>query len=118
MPNKKPAAKKKTVSAAIRGSANIEAVIQAFSANPDAPAIYASSIAILASPIDIVLVLGQLETTPDGANMKKVATVFFSPGHAKQLAILLAQKVAEHEAQFGEISPPFFAALKAAASTQ
>jgi len=113
LPSKKSAAKKKPLKADALASANIEAVVQAFSANPDAPAIYASSIAILASPIDIVLLIGQLETTPEGAKMKKVATIFFSPGHAKQLARLLTQKVAEHEAQVGEISPTFFAALDA-----
>lgn len=113
MPNKKPAAKKKPASAALEIPGNVEAVVRAFSANPDAPAIHASSIAILVSPIDIVLLIGQLDTTPDGAAMKKAATIFFSPGHAKQLAVILTQKVAEHEAQFGEISPTFFAALKA-----
>jgi hypothetical protein len=86
----------------------VDAAIRGFSANPDAPSFHASSVSLLATPIDFVLVVGQLETSPEGANMKKAVTLFFSPGHAKQLAQILTSRVAEHEAQFGPIAPQFF----------
>ncbi len=91
---------------------DVKDVVKQYTANPEAPAIYASSVAILASPVDLVLIIGQLDTSPEGPNLKKAATIFFSPAHAKQFAIILAQKVAEYEAQFGEIAPGFFGAMQ------
>lgn len=108
MPSKKATKKKQPDELVINIEGNVDAVVRAFSDNPDAPAIHASSIAVLASPVDIVLLVAQLDTTPEGARMKKAATIFFSPGHAKQLAGILTSKIAEHEAQFGPISPLFF----------
>ena len=98
MPPKKP-----TKTPAALSQVPAQTVIQAFSANPDAPAYYASSFALLASPQDFVIVVGQLDTTPEGAQMKKIATIFVSPVHTKVLARALAQKVTEYEAEYGEI---------------
>jgi len=87
-------------------------IAQNFTANSDAQSFHASGVAVFASPTDLALVIGQMELTETGTTLKKVVTVYFSPGHAKQLALILAQRINEHEAQFGEISPKLFAQMK------
>ena len=84
---------------------DVDALLRSFGDNPEAPSIHASSVVLLGSPVDFALIVAQLDTTSEGVKMKKVATLFFSPGHLKQLAQILTTRISEYEAQFGPVAP-------------
>ena len=68
------------------------------------PVIYAGAVQVITSTFDFCLLLSQFEMTDSGARMKRVGTIFLTPGHAKVLSEVLVQQVALYEAQFGAMA--------------
>ncbi len=72
--------------------------------NPAAPAFYPSVIRLVMSTFDISFFMGQLCLDALGnPEIREIGRIYFSPQHAKSLALLLPAKIAEYEAQFGPI---------------
>jgi hypothetical protein len=70
----------------------------------DIPVIYANSIELGFSLYDVMLVLGQtIRQDKETSVVNQVARVMLSPQHAKVIARILAEKLAEYEQRFGPI---------------
>jgi len=70
------------------------------------PTYYSNTVEIATSGSDFRIRLGEiLEASLEELLVKHRATVYFSPRHAKEVALLLTKKVKEHEAKYGEIIP-------------
>jgi hypothetical protein len=71
----------------------------------EVPAFYANSVQVLVSLFDFTLIIGQAGFGPDGEpEMREVAKLNLSPQHAKALTVMLANRVAVYESQFGTIA--------------
>ncbi len=87
----------------------------------DAPSIYSSSVRIWATPFEFVFVFGQLDASVRAdqmPRMKEVGQVSMSPQHAKAMARVLAGRVAQWEANHGEIPESQLGAPLALAPTE
>jgi hypothetical protein len=70
----------------------------------DVPSFAGSSIRVVSTEMDFVLVVGQLEAGMAGPIASRpVAKVVISPIHAKSLARILAQQVSAWEAKYGQL---------------
>ena len=74
-----------------------------FPSTGDAPFIYASSMQMIVSSFDFMILVAQAHLGEKGLELQHSGTVVLAPGHAKVLAKLLTEKVAEFEATNGEI---------------
>lgn len=76
-----------------------------FKGSPEVPSFYANSIQAVVSFADFTLLIGQTGFGTNGElEMREVARLNLSPQHAKLLANVLAQRVADYEKTFGPIA--------------
>ena len=72
--------------------------------NIEIPVIYANSIEVGISLFDVTLILGTtLVATAERAVIQQTARVIVSPQHAKVLAKILNDNLADYESKFGAI---------------
>ena len=96
---------KRRGSKAPQGPDNAREKRKVVSLNPGlAPSYYANRAELANSHFEFRLRLQEVfEVTGEKVFVKEVATVYFSPAHAKAIAALFSSKVKEFEAHFGEI---------------
>lgn len=71
----------------------------------EVPVLYVNHAEVRVSVFDIMLNFGtMLEITGSQLNVKRQASIFMSPQHAKEFSILLNKQVALYEEKFGVLS--------------
>ena len=72
--------------------------------SPDVPSYYANSVEVAFSPNDFRIRLGEvLDADTEKIAIKHLATVYFSPKHAKEVLALFQGKMREYEEKHGKI---------------
>lgn len=70
------------------------------------PTYYSNTVEIASSGADFRIRLGEIvDASPEELLIRHRATIFFSPRHAKEVALLFARKIKEHEEKYGVINP-------------
>lgn len=96
--NKKKKAEEKTLQPKAR--------VRKLLSDPNVPTYYSNTVEIATSGSDFRIRIGEiLEASAEEILVKHRATLYFSPRHAKEVALLFEKKVKEHENKYGKITP-------------